>query len=372
MNNKSYTNSYSDLNKYELQNKYYIKSLNKQVVLKRISLFILLILISFISFETSGLSTNNYKYNNKYVALGGETIGLELNTGVYITGKFKVKTKDGYVEPWKESNVEINDIIEKINDQPIDSIDDIKEIVNSNINYRLQIKRNINGNDTTIYTSIVPVNNIINPNNHNYDNCDNYSLGLYVKDSILGVGTLTYYDIKTGKYAALGHNACNNMISGNIRTSYVNGITKGIRGIPGEKKASVGSEILGNITLNNEIGIFGKLNNINKNNELIMIGNASDVHNGKATITTVINGRNKETFEIEIINVEKQEQEDIKGIKFEVVDKELLEKTGGIIQGMSGSPIVQDGKLIGAVSHVVIDDSRIGYGVFSEFMAKYS
>ena len=107
-------------------------------------------------------------------------------------------------------------------------------------------------------------------------------------------------------------------------------------------------------------------------NDLIKIGDSTNVHTGKAEIVTVINGNTKEYFDIEIIEAKKQDSKNIKGIKFEVTDEDLISKTGGIIQGMSGSPIIQDGKLIGAVSHVLVDDSKVGYGVYSEFMLSFT
>ena len=184
---------------------------------------------------------------------------------------------------------------------------------------------------------------------------------------------MKYYDLKTKKFASLGHSAISgNVKKGVITTSFVNGIVKGFRGNPGEKKATLLNDKIGVITLNNEFGVFGKLEKINNKNDLIAIEKIENVHTGKAEIVTVINGNKKEYFDIEILEAKNQTVETIKGIKFEVTDEYLLSKTGGIIQGMSGSPIVQDGKLIGAVSHVLVDDSSIGYGVYAEFMKVYT
>ena len=168
--------------------------------------------------------------------------------------------------------------------------------------------------------------------------------------------------------------AINQVINyGGITNSNISGIVKGERGKPGEKEAVLDKEEIGIIDTNNRFGIFGTLNNLTSDKyQLIEVGNISDVKEGVAYITTVLEGNKKETFEIEIIEVNNQFYEDIKGIKFKVTDEDLIARTGGIIQGMSGSPIVQEGKLVGAVSHVLINDSTIGYGVFAQWMMNYS
>lgn len=300
---------------------------------------------------------------NDYVVLGGDSIGLNLNTSVYVTGKYTVKTDDGSFEPWKNSNIEVGDIIYMINNVKINSLEDIKKNISSEGRHVLSLYRD----KEHIETIIDSRKNIKGE----------YSLGLYVKDNVLGVGTMTYYDLKTKKFASLGHGAIDGSVRNGILTkSYVSGITKGIRGVPGEKKAYLDNKELGVITTNNDFGVFGNLTNSKitgkVQNELIKVGSKEEVHTGKATITTVLSGDKKESFEIKIIEVKNQNYPDIKGIKFEVTDSNLLERTGGIIQGMSGSPIVQDGILVGAVSHVLVEDSKTGYGVFAEFMLNFT
>lgn len=299
----------------------------------------------------------------RFVVLGGDAIGLRLETEVYITGKFEVTTNTGKVKPWINANIAVDDIIVSLNNQPIKEIEDIRTIVKTSDEGYIPIK--VKRNEEIIESNILVVTNIKNEN----------TIGLYVKDKVLGVGTLTYYDLKTKSFGALGHQAINQeIVRGSISNCKINGIVKGYRGQPGEKSGVISEDEIGSININNKFGIFGKFTEeLNDNKyQLIEVAKSSEVVLGNAYITTVLEDNKKETFEIEIIEVKSQFYEDIKGIKFQVTDPKLLERTGGIIQGMSGSPIVQNGKLIGAVSHVLINDSTVGYGVFAEWMVNYS
>lgn len=337
-----------------------MKKINKKIINKIFILF-----IAIFSCLLIPISTNVYAASEKprFVVLGGDSIGLRLETDVYITGKYEVTTDTGRVKPWKDANIMVDDIIVELNNKKINGIDDIKNIVKSCDEGYIPIK--VKRNNNIIESNILIITNIKGDN----------TLGLYVKDNVLGVGTLTYYDLKTKTFGALGHQAINQeIIKGKICDCKINGIVKGMRGQPGEKEAVLENNEIGEITTNNKLGIFGKLTNFEFDNkyQLVQVAKAKEVVLGKANIITVLEDNKKETFEIEIIEVKSQFYEDIKGIKFRVTDQELLIKTGGIIQGMSGSPIIQNGKLVGAVSHVLINDSTIGYGVFSEWMINYS
>jgi len=207
-----------------------------------------------------------------------------------------------------------------------------------------------------------------------------YRMGLYIRDSAAGVGTLTFYDPKSKKYGALGH-----VISdidtgkpivvgdGHIVQSRVTSIEKGTNGAPGEKFAIFKDENdkLGNITKNTPFGIFGEMTKYPENNmvkEPIPIGLSEQVTEGPAQILTVVDGQKVEKYDIEIVNVIQQRFPATKGMIIKVTDPKLLEKTGGIVQGMSGSPIIQKGRLVGAVTHVFVNDPTSGYGLFIEWM----
>lgn len=340
------------INIYKNQEKFTFKSI----------IFKILTFTLIIAFTALCLTSKYSLYASQiddYVVLGGDSIGLNLNTSVYVTGKYEVETKNGSVKPWLNSNIEVNDIIYMIDNEKVTSVDDLKNIVTAEGKYDIKLYRNNNIISTTI--------------NAYLNNQGNYAIGLYVKDNVLGVGTMTYYDPNTNKFASLGHSAVSGTVCNGVLTrSYVSGITKGVRGLPGEKKAYLDNTEIGVITLNNDYGVFGNITSKISSDNLIKLGSKDEVHIGDATITTVISGSKKEEFAIEITEVKIQNSPDIKGIKFEVTDPVLLEKTGGIIQGMSGSPIVQDGILVGAVSHVLVDDSKTGYGVFVEFMTSYT
>ena len=226
---------------------------------------------------------------NDYVVLGGDSIGLNLNTNVYVTGKYAIKTENGLCKPWEDSNIEVGDIIYMINNVKINSLDDIKKNINDEGRHVL-----------SLYRDKELVETVISARKNLKGEC---SLGLYVKDNILGVGTMTYYDLKTKKFASLGHGAIDGSVRNGILTkSYVSGITKGIRGVPGEKKAYLDNKELGVITDNNDFGVFGNLTNSKitgkVENELIKVASRSEVHTGKAIITTVLTGDKKENFEV--------------------------------------------------------------------------
>lgn len=298
-------------------------------------------------------NTTTYHAETKKVILGGESIGLQLSTGVYVTGKFDVNG----VSPWEKTGVENGDIIVSLNNIEVNSISEISNIVN-------KAKPN----------SIVPIiilrddkkiNSQINVYQYNGKN----TIGLYVKDMILGVGTLTYIDPTLNQYGALGHAMTELAInSGVITTSSVNSIRKSLPGIAGEKRATILNRTLGTININSDFGVFGKYNA--PSGDLIEVCEAADVVLGPAQIVTVLNGTEKEYFDVMVVEAKLQSDEDVKGIKIKIIDDELIAKTGGIIQGMSGSPIVQNGKLIGAVSHVIVDNPLFGYGVYAEWMLK--
>ncbi len=293
--------------------------------------------------------------SNHYVILGGDAIGLDLNTGVFVTGKF---------DNGSQSNIIKGDNLIKIDETNISSVEDLKNVISTKeIGSKAVVEFIRNG--LTMKTSVTV-----------FEKEGKNTIGLYVKDNVLGVGTLTYVIPETLEFGSLGHSACSdtvNVSGGKILKCYINGINKGIRGVPGEKKALLDNEEIGSVSVNNDFGLFGVLNEFNYDeSDLIKVVSNNKVKLGKATIRTVLKGYEIEEYEIEIIEIKKQNHNETKGIKFVVTDKELIEKTGGIIQGMSGSPIIQNGNLVGAVSHVIINDPTIGYGVFAEWMLKYT
>lgn len=203
-------------------------------------------------------------------------------------------------------------------------------------------------------------------------------LGVYLEDTAAGVGTLSFYHPASGRYAALGHMVTDSRTgeqaiinNGRIVPALIAGIRRGSKGQPGEKIGLFQERApsLGIITKNSSIGIFGELTNLVASNQpTLPVAMAHEVELGPAYIRTVIDGDKVEQFDVKIVKVNKQTKPGIKGMVIEITDPRLLEITGGIVQGMSGSPIIQNQKLVGVITHVFVNDPTRGYGVFAEWM----
>ena len=293
-------------------------------------------------------------YSNR-VILGGDNIGIKVNTKyVMIVGFYKVN--NAFIA--EDAGLKIGDNIIKINEVKVNTIDEMIDVINSNNNDNIDITILRNNKEETYKLKLIEDDNGI------------YKTGLYVKDTINGIGSLTYIDPETNIYGALGHEISSKYTSkkadindGDIFKSEIVGITKSTKGVAGAKEAKLYSnDKLGNIIHNTNKGIFGKYNELKNKNNYIDIVKPEDIKLGKAYIRTVLNGNEVKNYEIEIINIDWYSE--TKNILFKILDKELLEKTGGVVAGMSGSPIIQNDKLIGAVTHVVVNDPSKGFGIF--------
>ncbi len=291
---------------------------------------------------------------SEHIIAGGENIGLKVtNNGVIVAGFYKVN--NGY--PGKEAGFYKGDIIVKSNNKMINSIDDFISSIEECNEKKLSItfKRNDKEKNTTL--------NLIEEDG-------NLKTGLYVKDSVSGIGTLTFIDPNTKLYGALGHEILEsstgtliNVKEGQIYDSKVTSIERSTRGEPGAKNASVDSnKVYGNIKENTISGIFGNYTSEINKNKLYKVADYDEIKLGNAKIITVLEDNLKKEYDINIIKVNNNKN-DNKNILFEVTDKKLIEMTGGIIQGMSGSPIIQGDKIIGAVTNVVVNEPTKGYGI---------
>ena len=322
----------------------------------------LFVALTFLLFSMFTINIISYANSNNSVYIGGENIGIKVNTGIVVIGKYEVETVNGKVSPWKNSNIEIGDEILSVNGLEVkDNANLIKVLKNINSNTtKLEIMRGKNRFFTNI--DIVLTKN------------DQKSLGLYIKDKLLGVGTITFINAENGNFASLGHGIYydNNLYKGNngvILDSTVESIKKGIPGDAGEIRSTLNNKVIGYIGKNTISGLYGKSINTNfDKRKLIEVADVEEVQIGPAKILTTLDDNIVKEYNIEIISLEKQEYEQIKGIKIKIVDDNLINKTGGIVQGMSGSPIIQNDKLVGAISHVVIDNPTIGYGMYAEWM----
>ena len=302
---------------------------------------------------------------------GGNSIGVRLNTkGVLIVAITDVIDINGErSSPAKDAGLKVGDSILAINDEKIVNAEQVVEILNriKDENIKIKILRN-NGEFETISKPIQCLQD------------NSYRLGIWVRDKTTGIGTLTYLNPSNDSFGALGHGITDidtgkllTVEDGMIMNAKVSDITQGKKGVPGEIKGVFykTDEILGDIKINDEYGIYGKLNEeyIQKNKlESIPIAFKEEVAVGKAHILTTIEDNVIEEFEIEIEKVEAHDKPNQKSMIIKITDPRLLDKTGGIVQGMSGSPIIQNGKLIGAVTHVFVNDPTKGYGLFIEWM----
>lgn len=303
---------------------------------------------------------------------GGQSVGVKLNTlGVLVVGHHLVLADGKKVSPGEEAGIQLGDIITKINGKKINNMADVAPLVDEAGNNQKELEISLQRGKEKLNTNLQPVKD---------DKEKSFKLGLYIRDSAAGIGTMTFYEPKSKKYGALGH-VISDMDTkkpivvdhGQIVKSTVTAIEKGKNGAPGEKLArfSANREVIGNITTNSPFGIFGKLKKPITNGIMdkpLPIALANQVQEGPAQILTVTDGDTVEPFDIEIVSTVPQKYPATKGMVLKVVDPELLKKTGGIVQGMSGSPIVQDGKMIGAVTHVFVNDPTSGYGVHVEWM----
>ncbi len=321
---------------------HFFKKIKLQIILPLLILFIIPI--------------NIYAYS-KYIVPGGETIGIEVNSkGVLVVGFYEVDSR--YIG--KDAGFEVGDSITKINGTEVNSINEMVNVVNEEASSDNKLDVTIIRNDKSSNLSL----NMI------CDSNDVCKTGLYVKDSITGIGTLTYIDPKTTIFGALGHEIVERTTGekfeikdGKIFNATVTDNTKSENGSPGEKNATYNESITyGEINANEESGVFGKYTDEILEEEAIEVASEDEVKTGEAFIRTVLNGSEVKDYSINILNINKDS--DIKNILFEITDQNLLNETGGVIQGMSGSPIIQDNKLVGAVTHVIVSDTKKGYGIF--------
>lgn len=309
------------------------------------------------------------KVSDLEVYPGGTSVGVRLTTeGVLVVGFSEIETAEGINEsPAKLAGIELGDIILKVNDQSIEGSKDLIGKVRSanSENVKLDIKRN---------------GELISKNIVLLKESNEYKMGLWVRDSTAGIGTLTFYHKDTKTFGALGHpitdgdtNKSFTIKKGDLLRSSVLSVRRGERGTPGELKGLFlnENESIGNISKNTESGIYGDAYTslINPSfNKPIPIGFRSEIVEGPAKIITTIGDGGPKEYQIEIAKLLPQEKAGPKSMLIKITDEELLQKTGGIVQGMSGSPIIQNGKLVGAVTHVLINKPELGYGIYIEWM----
>ena len=294
-----------------------------------------------------------FAYSNK-VIVGGESIGINIKSdGLEVIGYYKVNGK--YIN----KNIKIGDRIIKIEDKNVTDIKDLTKIIEENIvNNKVNVSVIRNNKIQFLNLTLVEDNNKL-------------KTGLYIKDSIVGVGTLTYVDPETKIYGSLGHEInyteTNNRVEvkdGTILESKITGITRSQNGNVGSKNATLlFNNVIGNIKSNTKKGLYGYFLSELPDKELYEVESFDNIEKGSAYILTVLNDNKIKKYDIEILEKYYNNKDTNKAFSFKIVDKELLNKTGGIVQGMSGSPIIQNNKIIGSVTNVLIDNVKVGYGI---------
>lgn len=309
---------------------------------------------------------------DKMLVACGNTIGVKLRIdGILVIGMSDVETKDGRrLIPARDGGIREGDLIIEANDKSLKSIKELVEEIDKTGGKLLKLKYK---RGESYYTALItPVKAADD---------DKYHIGLWVRDSTAGIGTLTYYDPDTMGFGALGHGITDidtgtlmPVKTGEILESRILSIKRSKTGVPGELKGVIEeSGQLGQINSNSKFGIYGKVNEdaLDKiSRRMYPIALKSSIKEGPAVILSNIDGKSVEEYEIEILKVSRQNYDGSKGMVIKITDKRLLDATGGIVQGMSGSPIIQDGRIIGAVTHVLVNDPARGYGIFIENMLK--
>ena len=299
-----------------------------------------------------------------YVAISGELFGLRLFTeGIIIVGIDEVKTAKGNISPARKAGLQKGDVIISIDNVKVKSCNEVSEIIEKSSGRVMKLKCSRKGKtfETDFRTA--------------YSETEGkYKAGIWIRDSAAGIGTMTFFDPQRKTFAALGHGVCDvdtgeilPVFEGDIVKADVNGCYKGQKGKAGELCGVFSSESKGVLYLNSKCGVYGELFSLPETDTLYPVAFNDEVKKGKAQIVSTVDEKGPQLYDIEITKISEENSED-KNLVIKITDDDLLSKTGGIVQGMSGSPVIQDGKLVGAVTHVFINDPTQGYAIFSRTM----
>lgn len=296
----------------------------------------------------------------------GEPFGIKLlSDGVMVVGIGEVDGTDGRCSPAADAGICVGDIIVTFDGKEVSANSEIQEIISSCKGEGIPVT--FTRGEKTISVVLTPEYSITG-------SC--YQAGMWVRDSTAGIGTITFYDEKTHGFGGLGHPVCDvdtgdiiPLSSGEVCDVCINDVVRGSAGSPGELVGSfIPTTRKGELLSNTPSGLFGTLTSSPSSESAIPMALRQEVHKGGAYILSTVDGTSAEKYEIEIEKIVLRDDDEGKNMVIRITDEELLAKTGGIVQGMSGSPIIQDGKIVGAVTHVFVNDSAKGYAVFCETM----
>ena len=301
---------------------------------------------------------------------GGTPFGIKMLTeGVMVIAMGEVPSQNGLCSPATDAGIRLGDMIVSVDGQDVGSNSDIRNIIQNCDGKAVKVMLRRNG--TNMQITLHPV----------YSTDENaYKAGMFVRDSTAGIGTITFYDPETGSFGGLGHPVCDvntgeimPISSGEVVDVSINGVNKGIPGEPGELLGNFVSMLsVGTLRVNNNAGLFGELDKAPGTGAAIPMAMRQEVKVGDATILSTVEGSTPKEYKVKIEKIDLNESGKSKNMVVRITDPELLEITGGIVQGMSGSPIIQNGMLVGAVTHVFVNDPTKGYGIFCDTMYEYA
>ena len=304
---------------------------------------------------------------SKRVVPGGIPFGIKmLSDGVMVTSLGTVSSKGALLTPAKDAGIHACDVIVSIDGKEMRESSDVVAAVSKSGGRALEVVLK-KGDGGVRRVKLSPV----------LDTCDNtYKVGIYLRDSSAGIGTITYYDPETESFGGLGHGVCDSetgklisLLKGDVVGAEIDSVTKSRDGLPGQLNGHFATLYnTGSILKNDETGVYGSLENVRVVGDSVPVALKQEVKTGRATILCTLSGTEPEEFEIEIEKISYNSNRAVKNMVIRVTDPRLLQEAGGIVQGMSGSPILQNGKLVGAVTHVFVNDCTRGYGIFAENM----
>lgn len=304
-------------------------------------------------FEVKQEASVNYR---KY-QVGGDPFGVRLFGG----GIVVVGISDGDC-PAKAAGIEKRDIVRCVGGTEVQTVEELTAAIEASDGKPITLTIDRGGEERQV--TLTPVK----------DEKGHYRIGIWIRDNAAGIGTMTFLDPDTGAFGGLGHGICDGntgellpLTRGAVLPAEISEIVRGAEGTPGELRGTLGGEKVGTILKNTDKGVFGVLAHIPQTGEVLEVGSRASVRTGAATLRCSLGGEGMHDYRIELSDIARDNC-GVKCFAIHVTDPALIEKTGGIVQGMSGSPIIQDGKLIGAVTHVLIGDPTRGYGIFLENM----
>ena len=314
-------------------------------------------------------SKNCLESENKYVYLGGNSFGVKFySDGVIVTELENFYDGKKFVCPSKTAGIRINDIVKKVNGQEITSNENFQNVISKCKGQSLKLL--IDRKGKTIEKTVTPIKNAAGM----------YLIGIWIRDSCAGIGTVTYYDKESNSFAGLGHGICDvdtkalmPLNHAEIVKANISGITKSEVAKPGSLCGYFTDCEIGSLTKNSNLGIYGKLNeSFTINDKRLQIAKENEIKTGNAIIYTTINGDKTGCYKIKITRICNNNRKSNENFVIKVTDDRLLSVCGGIVQGMSGSPIVQNGKLVGAITHMFVNKPDEGYGVIAQYMVDNS